>query len=91
MLSSGPDIGADLLPDHIVGRGAPIPLIEPRGDASLFDVREECERHIIVDMLEKCGWNVTATAEYLGVPLSTLKYKMDKLEVRQLAKRLRGA
>jgi DNA-binding NtrC family response regulator len=41
--------------------------------------------------LEKCGWNVTGTAEYLGVPLSTLKYKMDKLDVRQLAKRLRGA
>jgi hypothetical protein len=34
---------------------------------------------------------VTSTAEYLGVPLSTLKYKMDKLDVRQLAKRLRGA
>ena len=32
-----------------------------------------------------------ATAEYLGIPLSTLKYKMDKLDVRQLAKRLRGA
>ena len=31
------------------------------------------------------------TAEYLGIPLSTLKYKMDKLDVRQLAKRLRGA
>ena len=32
-----------------------------------------------------------ATAEYLGIPLSTLKYKMDKLDVRQLARRLRGA
>ena len=36
------------------------------------------------------GWNVTATAQYLGIPLSTLKYKMDKLDVRELAKRLRG-
>ena len=49
------------------------------------------ERNFIVRALEKCGWNVTATADYLGVPLSTLKYKMDKLEVRQLARRLRGA
>jgi len=46
------------------------------------------------ETLEACShssWNVTATAEYLGIPLSTLKYKMDKLDVRQLAKRLRGA
>ena len=49
------------------------------------------ERNFILRALEKCGWNVTGTAEYLGVPLSTLKYKMDKLDVRQLAKRLRGA
>jgi hypothetical protein len=33
---------------------------------------------------------VTNTADYLGIPLSTLKYKMDKLDVRQLARRLRG-
>ena len=32
-------------------------------------------------------WNVTGTTEYLGIPLSTLKYKLD---VRQLPKRLRG-
>ena len=49
------------------------------------------ERNFILRALEKNGWNVTNTAEYLGIPLSTLKYKMDKLEVRQLAKRLRGA
>ena len=49
------------------------------------------DRHADRRALEKNGWNVTSTAEYLGVPLSTLKYKMDKLEVRQLAKRLRGA
>jgi len=26
----------------------------------------------------------------LGIPLSTLKFKMDKLEIRQLARRIRG-
>jgi hypothetical protein len=34
---------------------------------------------------------VTGTARYLGLALSTLKFKMDRLEVRELAKRLRGA
>ena len=59
---------------------------------SLFEeATNTFERNFILRALEKCGWNVTGTAEYLGIPLSTLKYKMDKLEVRQLAKRLRGA
>ena len=88
VLSSGPDIGADLLPDHIVGRGAPIPLIEPRGDASLFDVMEECERHIIVDMLEKCGWNQTEAAERFHIPLSTLNQKIKRLSI-EIKKKIR--
>ena len=48
------------------------------------------ERNFILRALEKCGWSVTATSEYLGMPLSTLKYKMDRLEVRQNARRIRG-
>src|SRR5436853_1430497 len=59
VLSSGPEIGPELLPDQLTGRGTSIPLLENRGDASLFDVMEECERHIINDMLEKCAWNKT--------------------------------
>jgi two-component system, NtrC family, response regulator AtoC len=68
--------------------------LEPQGGRteSLFeDATNTFERNFILRSLEKNGWNVTGTAEYLGVPLSTLKYKMDKLEVRQLARRLRGA
>jgi DNA-binding NtrC family response regulator len=67
--------------------------LEPRqrGDDSLFEeATNTFERNFLLRALEKCGWSVTATAEYLGIPLSTLKYKMDKLDVRQLAKRLRG-
>jgi two-component system response regulator AtoC len=68
--------------------------LEPQGTRteSLFeDATNTFERNFILRALEKNGWNVTGTAEYLGIPLSTLKYKMDKLEVRQLARRLRGA
>jgi DNA-binding NtrC family response regulator len=68
--------------------------LEPRGarTASLFDdATNTFERNFILRALEKCGWSVSGAAEYLGIPLSTLKYKMDKLEVRQLARRLRGA
>jgi DNA-binding NtrC family response regulator len=48
------------------------------------------ERNFIVRALEKSSWNVTATSRALGVPLSTLKFKMDKLEIRELARRIRG-
>jgi DNA-binding NtrC family response regulator len=48
------------------------------------------ERNFIIRALEKSGWNVTATARALGIPLSTLKFKMDKLEIRELARKIRG-
>jgi DNA-binding NtrC family response regulator len=61
-----------------------------QGEGLFEEATNAFERNFILRALEKCGWNVTGTAEYLGMPLSTLKYKMDKLAVRQLAKRLRG-
>jgi len=48
------------------------------------------ERNFIIRALEKSSWNVTATARALGIPLSTLKFKMDKLEIRELARKIRG-
>jgi two-component system, NtrC family, response regulator AtoC len=68
--------------------------LEPQGrrtDSLFEDATNTFERNFILRALERCGGNVTGTAEYLGIPLSTLKYKMDKLEVRQLARKLRGA
>jgi DNA-binding NtrC family response regulator len=84
--------------DYIAEEDLPLEFhfaqLEPQGSRteSLFEEATlTFERNFILRALEKNGWNVTGTAEYLGVPLSTLKYKMDKLDVRQLAKRLRGA
>jgi DNA-binding NtrC family response regulator len=81
VLSTGSDITIDLLPDQIAGRGTPMPVMEHRPDASLFDILEECERRIITDMLEKCGWNQTEAAERFRVPLSTLNQKIKRLNV----------
>ncbi|HEY1464981.1 MAG TPA: sigma-54 dependent transcriptional regulator [Terriglobales bacterium] len=88
VLSSGTDIGIELLPDNIAGRGSAFPLFEQRSDASLFDIMEECERHIIVDMLEKCNWNQTEAAERFKVPLSTLNQKIKRLSI-EIKKKLR--
>jgi DNA-binding NtrC family response regulator len=48
------------------------------------------ERNFIIRALEKSAWNVTGTARALGIPLSTLKFKMDRLEIRELARKIRG-
>ena len=50
---------------------------------------EMFERNFILKALEQARWNVTATARNLGVPLSTLKFKMDRLDIREIARKLR--
>src|SRR5579872_4027547 len=81
VLSSGSSIGLDLLPDSIAGRNTQFPGMMQREDASLFDIMEDCERHIILDMLEKCNWNQTDAAERFRVPLSTLNQKIKRLNI----------
>src|SRR5580765_348853 len=81
VLSSGTEITPDLLPDHILGRGMPVPIVDTDPAASLFDIMEDCERRIIMDMLEKCGWNQTEAAERFHVPLSTLNQKIKRLNI----------
>jgi DNA-binding NtrC family response regulator len=81
VLSNGPVIGAELIPDHIVGRGAEGKMFEHRPDASLFEIVEACERRLIVNMLEKCNWNQTDAAERFHIPLSTLNQKIKRLNI----------
>ncbi|HXZ34173.1 MAG TPA: sigma-54 dependent transcriptional regulator [Terriglobales bacterium] len=81
VLSGDAEIRPDLLPDQIVGRTASFSSLEHRADASLFDIMEDCERHIIVDMLEKCGWNQTEASDRFRVPLSTLNQKIKRLNI----------
>jgi len=56
---------------------------------SLFQIMDEVERRIIVDMLERCGWNQTETAERFLIPLSTLNQKIKRLGI-DVRKRGRG-
>jgi DNA-binding NtrC family response regulator len=79
VLSSDTGIGVDLLPDHIVGRGTLVPALEAGAGTTLFGIMEDCERRIIIDMLEKCSWNQTEAAERFHVPLSTLNQKIKRL------------
>jgi DNA-binding NtrC family response regulator len=87
VLSNGPVVGVDLLPDAVVGRGPAGKMFEHHSDASLFDIVEDCERRLIVDMLEKCNWNQTEAAERFRVPLSTLNQKIKRLSIEIRKKR----
>jgi DNA-binding protein Fis len=88
VLSNATEIGMDLLPDHIANRQELIPLMDHTNDASLFDILEECERRILVRMLEKCNWNQTEAAERFRVPLSTLNQKIKRLNI-EIKKKVR--
>jgi len=88
VLSTGPEIGTELLPDQIAGRTTAFAALEHHPDASLFDIMEDCERHIIIEMLEKCGWNQTEAADRFRVPLSTLNQKIKRLNI-EIKRKLR--
>src|SRR5579862_5555229 len=81
VLSSGPIIGADLLPGHLTGSSYSSSLLEHSPDASLFDIMEDIERRIIVDKLERSNWNQTEAAEQFRIPLSTLNQKIKRLNI----------
>src|SRR5712671_4076796 len=81
VLCNGPVVGLELIPDHIVGRGSEGRMLEHRPDASLFEIVEDCERRLIVNMLEKCNWNQTDAAERFHIPLSTLNQKIKRLNI----------
>ena len=64
----------------------------PESTAELLQAAcDTFERNFILRALERQEWNVSAAARYLGVPLSTLKHKMGRLEVREHAKQFRRA
>jgi two-component system NtrC family response regulator len=72
---------------HLAGIDSAAPV---DGDTLFQQACATFERKFILRALEQCDWNVTATSRYLGLPLSTLKFKMDRLDIRELARRLRG-
>jgi DNA-binding NtrC family response regulator len=81
VLSSGPIIGADLLPGEITGRSFQDALLDHNPNSSLFDILEVIERRIIIEKLERCNWNQTEAAEQFRIPLSTLNQKIKRLNI----------
>jgi DNA-binding NtrC family response regulator len=85
-MHEGPRIEEDDLPFEYRGAVPPRP-----SGGSLEQAVSAFERSFILRALEQSDGNVTATARVLGVPLSTLKHRMSRLDVREVARRLRPA
>jgi DNA-binding NtrC family response regulator len=81
VLSSNNVLTPELLPDSITGMNPASRYIQSRPDATLFEIIEECERRVIIDMLEKCAWNQTDAANQFHIPLSTLNQKIKRLNI----------
>jgi DNA-binding NtrC family response regulator len=107
VLSTQEALDVDLLPESVrtreIVKGVRLQLAEflpplpgevgaRTAAPSLFEILEEVERRIIVDMLERTNWNQTEAAERFQIPLSTLNQKIKRLgiETRRRANPPRG-
>src|ERR1700675_1087022 len=107
VLSTQEAMDADILPESVrtreIVKGVRLQLAEflppmpgelglHTTSPSLFEILEEVERRIIIDMLERTNWNQTEAAERFQVPLSTLNQKIKRLgiETRRRANPPRG-
>lgn len=70
-------VTASLLPKEIISPSFTAALDE-KGDKPLVEALEEFERSAITNALLKFAGNKTRAAEFLGIPPSTLRTKMDK-------------
>jgi DNA-binding NtrC family response regulator len=95
VLSTHEAMDADLLPEVVrsreIAKGVRVQLSEflpplsgetaNGASPSLFEILEEVERRIILDMLEQTNWNQTEASERFQIPLSTLNQKIKRLGI----------
>jgi two-component system, NtrC family, response regulator len=78
-------ISVDELPDKIRNGGiVQGPTPGPGGVINLPDEGyslEQLEREVVVQALERNGWNQTVAARFLRIPRHTLIYRMEKYEI----------
>jgi DNA-binding NtrC family response regulator len=84
VLSTGPELTPDLLPEQLSSDGFHAARALPAEDLegrSLFEVMEAYERRVILEMLSRTDWSQTEAAERFKIPLSTLNQKIKRLQI----------
>jgi DNA-binding NtrC family response regulator len=78
-------ITSDDLPDKIRNGNSAVP--PPSGSGCNINLPDEgysleqLEREVVMQALERNGWNQTAAARFLRIPRHTLIYRMEKYEI----------
>ena len=68
--------------EQIIGLSEVKPSLPPEGiDAS--NVLNNIERNLVIAALDRCGWNVSKSAQVLSMPRTTLIQKMNKFGFNQ--------
>ncbi len=76
--------GGEILPDDLRSGGkAPATASEKVPSGPLPEYLERVERDVILGALAKTGFNRTAAAKLLGISFRTLRYRMQRLEIRE--------
>lgn len=78
-LSNGGAITKEILPYEIKFPNIDLPCFS-FNNKSLNEILEEVEKNAIKSAIEKCGGNKAKAAGILGLPVSTLKSKIKKME-----------
>jgi Nif-specific regulatory protein len=79
IMSDGPRIEADQLPDYLFRSGRP----STGGESTL----ESVERQLVVDALEKHGWVQLRAAAELGLSLRQMGYRVKKFRLAPLIRK----
>ncbi|WP_321476605.1 sigma-54 dependent transcriptional regulator [uncultured Paludibaculum sp.] len=82
VLSPGPEIHVDDLPDDLRRQRDPLEAIQlelPPQGISL----EAVEKELVLRALQKCNWNQTKAAEYLDISRKVLIYRMEKFGLKK--------
>jgi two-component system nitrogen regulation response regulator NtrX len=78
LMTPGPRIRAQDLPEELRSGARPAEM----SGASLEDARREFERRFLLARLEENGWNVSRTAEAIGIARESLSRKMRSYKLR---------
>ena len=77
-MTPGPRIRAQDLPEDLRSGARPAEM----GGATLDEARKEFERRFLLARLEENGWNVSRTAESIGIARESLSRKMRTYKLR---------
>ncbi len=82
LMTPGPTIEATDLPDDLRAGPAPAAAPSPAPSGSLEDARREFERRFILARLEENQWNISRTAEAIGLARESLSRKLRALRIK---------